>query len=87
MSRTYVARPRKAERWTGKPKEPNAFCQKTKYADSRPHLCSAPTVGGKQYCDKCYKETLTGGDRKSPEQAAPKVYAWANDQLLPRKRA
>ena len=87
MSRKYVGRPRKAEPWSPRAKEPNTVCQKTKYEAERRFLCSAPTVGGKQYCDKCYRETLTGGDRKSPEQPAPKAYAWANDQIIPRKRA
>ena len=84
MSRKYVGRPRKAEPWSPRAKELNMLCQKTKYEAGRPFLCYAPTLNGKQYCGTCATKTLTGGDRKPPEQAAPKAYAWANDK---RKRA
>lgn len=87
MASVYIPKQRVIERWNPRPKQPNQVCQKTKYENEQRFLCLAPTVAGKQYCDDCFKETLTGKDRKSPEQPAPKAYAWSNDQLIPRKRA
>lgn len=86
MSRKYVGRPRGVERWTGKPKEPNARCKKVSYRDGDAYECNEPTEG-KTYCPACAAKLLTLTDRKSPEQPAPKAYAWANDQVIPRKRA
>ena len=84
MSSTYYPKPRLVERWSPKAKGPNEFCQKTKY-DGKPHLCQAPTIDGKQYCEDCAKRTLTLTDRKPPELVQPEQYHWTNDK--PRKRA
>jgi hypothetical protein len=85
MSKVYVGKPRLVEPWSPKAKEPNMLCQKTLYHNCRPYLCFAPTLDGKQYCDKCFKETLTGKDRKPPEAVAIEPLHWTNDK--PRKRA
>ena len=85
MSSVYYPKPRGTERWTGKPKLPNTVCQKTLHDGRWAHLCHAPTLDGKQYCDDCFKETLTGKDRKPPSQVEPEQYHWTNDK--PRKRA
>lgn len=87
MPKVYVSKPRQSEPFTFKPKEPNTLCQKTKYENCRPYLCLAPTADGKQYCEKCFKKTLTGDDRKVPAPTVLDAYHWSNDQLIPRKRA
>lgn len=86
MSSVYYPKPRNVERWTGKPKLPNTVCQKTIYDQQQRlrYLCYAPTIDGKQYCDTCFRETLTGGDRKPPEAVAIEQLHWTNDK---RKRA
>ena len=86
MTSTYYPKPRLVERWSPKAKGPNKFCQKTKYDQQQRlrYLCYAPTIDGKQYCDTCFKETLTGGDRKPPEAVAIEPLHWTNDK---RKRA
>lgn len=88
MSSVYYPKPRCTERWTGKPKEPNQFCKKVSYheGDGCAYECSKPTEG-RTYCPTCAEELLTKWDRKSPEQPAPKPYAWTQDQIFPRKRA
>ena len=87
MSSKYYGKPRLVEPWSPKRKGPNEVCQKTLYENEQRFLCYAPTIDGKQYCETCFIKTLTGEDRKPPEQPAPKPYAWSNDQLIPRKRA
>jgi hypothetical protein len=76
------------ERWTNKAREPNYFCKKVSYhpGDANAYECGAATEG-KVYCPSCAHKLLTLTDRQSPEQPAPKAYAWSNDQLIPRKRA
>jgi hypothetical protein len=86
MSSVYYPKPRGTERWTNKPKEPNQFCKKVSYRHGSAYECSEPTEG-KTYCPSCARKLLTLTDRQSPEQPAPKAYAWSNDQLIPRKRA
>jgi hypothetical protein len=87
MAKTYYPKPRLVEQWRAEPKAPNEFCQKTKY-DGKPHLCQAPTVIGRTYCEDCRQQTLTRFDRAPlPDQPAPKPYGWASDQIFPRKRA
>jgi hypothetical protein len=85
MASVYVPKQRVIERWNPKPKQPNQFCQKTKYENEQRFLCFAPTTNGKQYCEDCFKETLTGKDRKPPEAVAIEPMHWTNDK--PRKRA
>lgn len=87
MSSVYYGKPRLVEPGSFKRRGPNEFCQKTKYEHGRPHLCQAPTVDGKTYCEACAKRSLTLTDRKPPSQVAPEQYHWSNDQLIPRKRA
>jgi hypothetical protein len=86
MSSVYYPKPRCTERWTGKPKEPNQFCKKVSYRDGDAYECNEPTKG-KTYCKACAEKLLKLTDRLSPEQAAPKAYAWTQDQIFPRKRA
>jgi hypothetical protein len=86
MSSVYYPKPRCTERWTNKVKEPNQFCKKVSYRHGSAYECSEPTEG-KTYCPSCARKLLTLTDRQSPEQPAPKAYAWSNDQLIPRKRA
>ena len=86
MSSVYYPKPRGVERWTNKPRELNQFCKKVSYRDSQAHECGEPTEG-KTYCPACAEKLLKLTDRKSPEQPAPKAYAWTQDQIFPRKRA
>ena len=86
MSSVYYPKPRGIERWTNKPREPNQFCKKVSYREGKAHECGAATEG-KVYCPSCAAKLLKLTDRKPPEQAAQKAYAWSNDQLIPRKRA
>ena len=86
MSSVYIPKQRVIERWTNKAREPNYFCKKVSYRHGSAYECSEPTEG-KTYCPSCARKLLTLTDRQSPEQPAPKAYAWSNDQLIPRKRA
>jgi len=86
MSSVYYPKPRGIERWTNKPREPNQVCKKVSYREGKAHECGAATEG-KVYCPSCARKLLTLTDRKSPEQPAPKPYAWTQDQIFPRKRA
>jgi hypothetical protein len=86
MSSVYYPKPRNVERWTNKPREPNQFCKKVSYRHGSAYECSEPTEG-KTYCPSCARKLLTLTDRQSPEQPAPKAYAWTQDQIFPRKRA
>jgi hypothetical protein len=86
MSSIYYSKPRTTQHWTGKPKEPNEFCKKISYRDGDAYECGAATEG-KVYCPSCAHKLLTLTDRQSPEQPAPKAYAWTQDQIFPRKRA
>jgi hypothetical protein len=74
------------EPWSAKRKGPNQACRKVSYRDGDAYECGHATEG-KTYCPACAEKLLTLTDRPSPEQPAPKPYAWTQDQIFPRKRA
>ena len=86
MSSKYYGKPRLVEPWSAKRKGPNQACRKVSYRDGDAYECGAATEG-KVYCPSCAHKLLTLTDRQSPEQPAPKAYAWTQDQIFPRKRA
>lgn len=86
MASQYCGRPRLIEPFSFKQKAPNQACRKVSYRDGDAFECGEAT-DGKTYCTKCAEKLLKLTDRKSPEQPAPKPYAWTQDQIFPRKRA
>jgi hypothetical protein len=86
MSSKYYGKPRLVEPWSAKRKGPNQACRKVSYRDGDAYECGHATEG-KTYCPACAEKLLTLTDRPSPEQPAPKPYAWTQDQIFPRKRA
>jgi hypothetical protein len=86
MAKVYVGRERQVQRWDFRPKIPNQACRKVSYNGGQAHECGAATEG-KVYCPSCAHKLLTLTDRQSPEQPAPKAYAWTQNQIFPRKRA
>lgn len=86
MGSKYYGRPHLVEPWSIKPKSPNQACRKVSYRDGDAYECGQAT-SGKTYCPACAAKLLKLTDRAPPEQAPPKAYAWAADQIFPRKRA
>ena len=86
MAKVYVGRERQTEAYVYRPKIPNEACRKVSYRDGDAYECGHATEG-KTYCSACAEKLLTLTDRQSPEQPAPKAYAWTQDQIFPRKRA
>lgn len=86
MASQYCGRPRLMQPVSFKQKVANQACRKVSYRDGDAYECGEAT-DGKTYCTTCAEKLLKLTDRKSPEQPPPKPYAWAADQMFPRKRA
>ena len=66
MASYYYSKPEPRKVWTPTPKPLNRWCIKQTLTNGELWTCNAPTVPGKNHCDKC--------DAKLMEMRAPKFF-------------